>query len=192
MAIMLAHIGDWTGATWALLSVFLVILALGVILMVRRAQRAPPNVRPMAPALALTIVGLVGTLVVAAVAPGRGHGFMHMMGGMGPMMMMSGNAGRSGAPPVAEAPEIRVSAKEFSFSPRDVRLRVGQTVNILFENRGMMFHTLTVGSLGLDLRANGGDSISGSLKPGRSGTYSFICSVPGHADAGMRGAVEVE
>jgi plastocyanin len=189
MAIVLAHIGDWTGGAWALFSVFLAILALGVILTIRRVQRAPSVLGPVA--LGVTIVGLVGALIVAAMAPGRGHGFMHMMGGMG-SMMMSGNAGRSGAPPVPDAPEIRISAMEFAFQPRDVRLRVGKTVNIVFDNGGMMFHTLTVGGLGLDLRANGGDSMSGSLKPERSGTYSFICSVPGHADAGMRGVVEVE
>ena len=70
--------------------------------------------------------------------------------------------------------------------------RAGEVVNIVFDNRGMMFHTLTVGGLGLDLRADGGDSISGSVRPEKSGTYSFICAVPGHAEAGMRGTVEVE
>jgi plastocyanin len=156
---------------------------------IRRSRGAAPLLGPLA--LALTITGLVGSLVVAAVAPGRGHGFMHMRGGMG-SMMMRGESGRSGSPPAAGAPNIRVAGSEFSFNPREVRLRSGETVNIEFENRGMMFHTLTVGELGLDLRANGGDSISGSLRPQRPGTYPFLCSVPGHADAGMRGTISVE
>ncbi len=54
------------------------------------------------------------------------------------------------------------------------------------------FHTLTVGELGFELRANGGDSIAGAVRIERAGTYSFICAVPGHAEAGMRGTVEVE
>lgn len=141
-------------------------------------------------ALVLAVVGLAGTVVVAAVAPGSGHGFMHMMGGM--RSMMSGDAGRSGSPPAAGAREIRITGREFSFEPSEVRVGVGETVNVAFDNRGMMFHTLTIGGLGLDLRANGGDSISGSLRPEGPGSYSFICAVAGHADAGMRGTIEVE
>jgi plastocyanin len=156
---------------------------------IRRSRGAASSLGPLA--LALVITGLAGSLVVGAVAPGRGHGFMHMMGGMG-SMMMRGESGRSGSAPAAGAPNIRIAAREFSFNPGDVRLRSGKTVNIVFENRGMMFHTLTVGGLGFDLRANGGDSISGSLRPQRPGTYPFLCSVPGHAEAGMRGTIRVE
>lgn len=145
-------------------------------------------------ALALAVSGLIGALVVSAVAPGPGHGFMHMMSGMGGMgsMMMGGDAGRSGSPPVSGAREIRIDGSEFSFEPHDVRLRAGETVNIVFENQGMMFHTLTVGSLDLDLRANSGDSISGSLRAETPGTYPFVCTVRGHAEAGMRGTFEVK
>lgn len=181
----LAHIGGWTGGAWLLLLVFLAILVAGIVLGIsrRRSSLAPI-------ALALAIVGLAGTLLVAAVAPGPGHGFMHMMDGMG-SMMMSGDAGRSGSPPVPGVREIRIAGQEFSFEPRQVRLRVGETANIVFDNRGMMFHTLTVGGLGLDLRANGGESISGSVRPEKPGSYSFICAVSGHAEAGMRGTIEV-
>ena len=104
-------------------------------------------------------------------------------------MMGGGDTERSGAPPVSGARELRVAAREFSFSPAEIRLRVGETVNVVFDNRGSMFHTLTISGLGLDLRANRGDQIAAALPGDRAGSYSFICTVSGHADAGMRGTV---
>lgn len=141
-------------------------------------------------AVALVAAGLVGVITVAAIGPGGG--FTHsMMGGRMGSMMGGGETGRSGSPPASGAPEIRISAREFSFDPTSISIRAGQTVNVVFENRGHMFHTLTAGDLGLDLRANDGDSIAGALTPPHSGRFDFICSVPGHAQAGMRGTIVV-
>lgn len=222
---MVAHMGGWGGATWALLGVFgglLVLGALGAALSLgsgrrgaaeailaerlargeispeeheqrlvslrRSGGRRPERLAPLA--IALAVIGLVGTLIVAGVAPGMGHGFMsHMMGGRGGMM--GGQEGRSGSPPAAGAPEVRVVGREFSFEPREMRLRTDETVNVVFDNRGHMFHTLTVGELGLELRVNGGDRIAGALRAERPGRYAFICTVPGHAEAGMRGTITV-
>lgn len=51
-------------------------------------------------------------------------------------MMGSGGTQRSGSAPVAGAREVRVTAREFSFTPAEFRLRAGETVNVLLENRG--------------------------------------------------------
>lgn len=156
----------------------------------RRAVLGSPPKRLLTRlATVLTAVGLLGAIVLGATA---GSGFMHRMmpGGMG-SMMGGGDTTRSGQPPVAGGREIRVTGSEFSFRPAEVTIEAGDTVNLTFDNRGMMFHTLTVGELGLDLRANGGDSISGAIRDARAGTYTFICAVSGHADAGMRGTITV-
>ena len=142
-------------------------------------------------AVVLGAAGLIGMIAVAATGPGGGFMRSMMNGGMG-SMMGGGDTGRSGSPPTAGARDITISAKEFSFDPATITLRAGETVNITFKNNGMMFHSLTVGGLGLDLRANSGDSISGALRPDKPGTYSFICAVAGHAEAGMRGTIEVQ
>ena len=44
---------------------------------------------------------------------------------------------------------------------------------------------------GFELGADPGQSISGALTTERPGTYEFICSVPGHANLGMRGTITV-
>ncbi|MGH2725787.1 MAG: cupredoxin domain-containing protein [Actinomycetota bacterium] len=201
----MAHFGHWTAGSWILLGVFLGLLGLGIALVaaaVRDRARSRAHVvlaerlamfgprRVLAPiALALTTLGLIGATVVGATA---GPGFMHgmMSGGMG-SMMGGGDTERSGRPPVSGARELRVTAREFSFQPFEIRVREGETVNLAFENRGHMFHTLTIGALGLDLRANGGDQIAAALLGDRAGSYPFVCAVPGHAAAGMRGTVIV-
>jgi uncharacterized cupredoxin-like copper-binding protein len=160
----------------------------------RSSMLGPPtrrrNLWPAA--VALVAVGLVGSAVVAATGPMSGGGFMHhMMGGMG-SMMGGGQPGRTAPEPSEGAREIGVTGTEFSFRPTQMRLAAGETVNVVFENRGTMLHTLTMGELGFELRANGGTSVSGAMRIERAGTYSFICAVSGHADAGMRGTVEVE
>jgi plastocyanin len=137
-------------------------------------------------ALAFALIGLVGAFTVTA----TGIGTNSMMGdGMG--MMGGGRAGRSGAEPSPGARTVHVIAREFSFQPREIRLSVAETVNIEFENKGQMFHTFTVGELGLDLRTNHGQSLSGALSAHRPGTYTFICAVPGHAQLGMGGSIVV-
>src|SRR5207249_816757 len=67
-------------------------------------------------------------------------------------------------------------------------VRVGQTVNIEFFDDGGMFHTFTlVRGPSFNLQATAGESISGALTITKLGTYTFICSVPGHAQLGMSG-----
>jgi plastocyanin len=218
---MIAHIGHWTTTSWILIGIFLGMLGVGVALAVvggrggtgeqahellaqrlargeigpdeyrERSELLGPRRRRLLTPVSTVIIaaGLVGAIAAAATA---GHGFMHsMMGpGMG-SMMGSGQTHRSGSAPVAGARELHVAAQEFSFQPSEIRVRVGETINVLFENRGRMFHTFTVSGLGLDLHANSGDEIAGSLRAERAGTYSFMCTVSGHAAAGMQGNVIV-
>lgn len=182
---MIAHIGHWTTTAWVVLAGSLTVLATGIaVAFVARRRLAIV-------ATVLTGIGLLGTFGVAAMAgPGMMHGMMGG-GGMG-SMMQSGDTGSSGPAAVAGAREVRVESKEFSFAPAEIRLRSGETVNIRFDNAGHMFHTLTVGELGLDLRVASGDEVVGSIRGERAGTYTFICTVSGHAAAGMQGKVIVQ
>lgn len=153
--------------------------------------------RPRAVGLALTLVaiGLVGSVASGSWATSSSWGWMTnmMAGDMGSMMsmMQSGPTERVGDGPKPGATTTSVVSREFSFSPAEVSLRAGDTVNIEFRNEGDMFHTLTIPELDLDLRAQSGDSVTGAITPDDPGTYEFICTVPQHAEMGMRGRVVV-
>lgn len=152
----------------------------------------------------LLVLGLVGAAVSATSAVGSGwDGMSRMMRGMPGMMgdgmmgdrmggMMGGRTERNAPPPESGAEEVKVAGAEFFFEPEEIRLEAGEPVELAFRNRGMMFHTLTVGELDVDLRAAPGESVSGGLGEVEPGRYAFICTVPGHAEAGMRGILVVE
>ena len=147
--------------------------------------------------LAAVIVALViGLALGIGIGYAAWHGGMGMGGMMGDgmgSMMASGKTERSGPAPASGARTIGVTAREFSFSPDHFTMRAGQTVNIEFSDDGGMFHTFTlVRGPSFNLQANAGQSISGALTITKPGTYPFICSVPGHAQLGMRGTIAVQ
>ncbi len=64
-------------------------------------------------------------------------------------------------------------------------------VNLILLNEGTLPHDITIPALGLSLPAAPGSSASAALSATRPGTYEFFCSVAGHREAGMTGALEL-
>jgi plastocyanin len=93
----------------------------------------------------------------------------------------------------AGATQVDVIARDVRFAPADVRVRAGQIVVVRFTNDDPIFH---------DWMADGLANVDAAARPGqvqqirfivdRPGTYRIICSVEGHADAGMAGRLVVE
>jgi nitrite reductase (NO-forming) len=84
---------------------------------------------------------------------------------------------------------VVIAAREFKFSR--LRLIVDEGVVVLrLVNRGKVRHDLRVaGKRTPRLRPGRSASLRlGNLAPG---TYRFLCTVPGHAAAGMRGSLVV-
>lgn len=141
-------------------------------------------------AIALGAVGLVGIVAVSIARWGSGHGWWDAMP-HGPMM---GNARTAGSAPAPRpgAPEVRVTGTEFAFSPPELRMEGNETVNLVFDNRGAAYHTLTIPDLDFELTADGDSRDEGALTARSPGTYEIVCAVPGHTEAGMRGRLVVE
>lgn len=149
-------------------------------------------------ALALLLIGLLGVGVSAVGSAGpRGGPMGGMMDGMPGMMgggggMMGGRSEGDAPPPDTGADGIEVAGDEFSFRPDEIRLRAGESVNITFSNHGGLSHTLTIDELDFELRASPDEQVSGSVDGVEPGRYTFVCTVGGHAEAGMRGVLVVE
>jgi len=129
--------------------------------------------------LGLTAVGGVGD--AAGAWPPWQHGWMHRW--------MHGAPAALPAPPVPGAPEVEVIARDLSFSPAEVRVEAGTTVNLVLRNEGAALHDLTIPALGFRLEAPPGGTAAASLTVPTPGRYPFLCSVPGHAEAGMTGVL---
>lgn len=131
-----------------------------------------------------------------ATAPSAGTGPF----GMGPGMMGGGYMGWAGGPrsvapsetPVAGAPAVRVTATDLRFDTAEIRLPAGTAVNLTLTNGGRLPHDLTVPRLGIQVVAAAGETRTAGLRDLAPGRYDAYCSVPGHADAGMRTIVVVE
>jgi plastocyanin len=150
--------------------------------------------------LILIVVGVVGLALIsvgwAAGPPAArwGPGAVMERGGMAGMhawMHGSAESGQTAPGPVPGASQVRVVARDFSFSPDQVRLAAGATVNLVLVNQGDVLHDLTVPALGFRVEAAAGATAMGALGATRPGRYGFLCSVPGHQQAGMSGVLVV-
>lgn len=105
--------------------------------------------------------------------------------------------------------EIRIEMTEFVFRPAVVRLAAGRPVRLVLINTGQIAHQFETAFLkkaparivggplyaevvGLEvLGVQPGASASMTLLPTRRGRFPFACTIEGHAEAGMRGVLEV-
>lgn len=136
--------------------------------------------------LVLVAVGLIG---MALQAPAGGWWGMPM----GPMMgwWEPAHTGTDQAPPVAGAPTIEVEATEFAFQPDRLVIDAGETVNLTLVNRGRLVHDLSIPGLDVHLVATPGETTTTGLEVSEAGEYRMVCTVPGHAEAGMIGLIVV-
>jgi uncharacterized cupredoxin-like copper-binding protein len=90
---------------------------------------------------------------------------------------------------------IRLEASGMLFTPNAITVRAGQPVQLTLENHGPSVHDVTL--------ADGvAESEKVVVQPGQSGTltftfahpgtYTFVCSQPFHAAAGMKGTITVQ
>lgn len=134
--------------------------------------------------LAAVVLGIAGM----AVAPGpTGEWFDHPHSGM----MGPWQGDDRGGPPISGAKQISVQAGEFVFDPSRIEVRADEPVNIRLVNRGALFHDFTVEGLAFRLSAVPGEQATAGLEAADPGSYRFLCTVPGHADAGMVGTLVV-
>ena len=84
---------------------------------------------------------------------------------------------------------IRISAADLSFSPSMVTVAEAGTYAVELDNTGAIEHNITF-SDGTVITAAPGQKASGSVNVPSAG-LTFLCSIPGHAAAGMTGMVSV-
>lgn len=109
--------------------------------------------------------------------------------------------------------ELNVSVKdEFNFNPNKLTAKAGGEITLTFENTGTIEHAFALLKEGVDLEhaleedeeelheellleiheVAAGDSTTETFTaPSDPGDYVFLCTVPGHAEAGMVGTLTV-
>lgn len=86
--------------------------------------------------------------------------------------------------------ELLLGVSDFTYSTRSLRAPAGE-IRLAFANTDAVPHTFTIEALDLEVEAGGGEAarLTFDAEPGR---YDFICTIPGHDVASMRGVLVVE
>ncbi len=93
----------------------------------------------------------------------------------------------------ASAARVAVVARDVRFEPTDVVVRSGEFVVVQFTNADPIFHDWEVeGVANIDAGARPGQTQRIRFVAPAAGTYGIICSVEGHAEAGMVGLLIVD
>ena len=96
-------------------------------------------------------------------------------------------AAAQASPPRSET--ISIEAFDLGFKPSMPTVPAAGTYQVEFKNTGSTLHDVTFAD-GTKISAEGGTSATGTVTVPAAG-LAFVCSIPGHADAGMKGEVMV-
>lgn len=105
-------------------------------------------------------------------------------------------AGCQGQPGGAGGP-AEIVLEDMRFTPNRIDAKVGVPLAVRLTNRGTERHDLNFQSLhmpgleGVESILEPGESRTITLTFDQAGTHTFICTLPGHAAAGMTGAAFV-
>jgi nitrite reductase (NO-forming) len=93
----------------------------------------------------------------------------------------------------AAAQQVTLTARDtMRFEPSTIAVTAGQPVQLTLRNEGRMPHDVALSegvARRVKIKADGGETASGTFTIERPGTYTFVCSVPGHEAAGMTGTI---
>ncbi|MGJ9460479.1 plastocyanin/azurin family copper-binding protein [Oceanobacillus sp. CF4.6] len=95
-----------------------------------------------------------------------------------------------------------IQADEYSFSPSHTQIIAGEEITITLDNIGELEHELKIKEVNsshnhqknndeIHVHSMAGEQQEISFTPVSPGEYSYICTIPGHAEAGMIGIIEV-
>lgn len=118
-------------------------------------------------------------------------------GMMGPGMMGPGMMGGGSPPPSAQVQpqtgpilgRLEIEAFDLGFRPATLTVAAPGRYEIVLHNSGSIVHNVIFPD-GTKIEAQGGQTATGTVDVPAGGT-TFLCDIPGHAQAGMTGKIEV-
>jgi plastocyanin len=137
------------------------------------------------------LVATVGSLVRRRTVAGPGEA--RFVAGATIFMLAAalaaGGVAQLSAEQAAPVTGLVVDMKNVKFLPDDLRTEAG-SVTVSVENSDLFWHTFTVTDLNVNLRVpvQAQRTITFEARPG---TFEFVCAIPGHTQAGMKGTITV-
>ena len=85
---------------------------------------------------------------------------------------------------------LEVTSFDLGFEPKDLEVDAAGRYEVMLENSGAIAHDITFPN-GPTATAQAGQTVSATVDVPADG-LAFICSIPGHADGGMKGTITVK
>ncbi|MAG34770.1 MAG: hypothetical protein CL878_00750 [Dehalococcoidia bacterium] len=101
---------------------------------------------------------------------------------------------------------VAIRALDLAYAPAHVTIPRDQPVRFVLQNDGILAHDINVENLEVQVQQRQGVGVPGQIymrtersqrlflivQASTPGTYDFVCTLPGHLVAGMRGTITVE
>jgi uncharacterized cupredoxin-like copper-binding protein len=87
--------------------------------------------------------------------------------------------------------KVALIANDIEWNITTINAKVNQPIEITFTNAGALDHDLVIDELGIDMLLAPGDTEVITITVDHAGTIPYICSIPGHEEAGMVGELVV-
>ncbi len=102
------------------------------------------------------------------------------------------NAGLNVNGPLTAPREIRITAHQFSFTPSEVRVKLGEKIRLVAQSTDVT-HGLSIPAFNVNLTLEPGKEATAEFVADQKGTFPFFCnSFCGSGHAGMSGSLIVE
>jgi len=89
--------------------------------------------------------------------------------------------------------QLKAATTKLAYNKKTLKAPAGK-VTIVLKNPSVLQHDVAIkinGKVHKSKLANKGDTVKLTIRRLRAGTYTFYCTVPGHAAAGMKGKLVV-
>ncbi len=86
--------------------------------------------------------------------------------------------------------DIEVISEDVQFNATELTAEAGE-IGIVVSNRDLFWHTFTIKELDVNVTVPVGAERRATFTAAYPGTYEFVCAIPGHTQAGMKGTLTV-
>lgn len=86
---------------------------------------------------------------------------------------------------------VTLIAEDIHWEPALIEAEIGQEIQLTIRNDGALDHSFVSDDFEINLLLSPGEVETLSFVVSEAGTFSFICSIPGHEEAGMSGQIIV-
>lgn len=92
-----------------------------------------------------------------------------------------------------EEKTFAVEAVNFAFSPKEIKVKKGESVKVVLTNKGSFPHDFVIDELNVKTKQiKAGETDEVTFVADKSGTFEYYCSVGTHRQQGMIGKLIVE